>query len=521
MTSTGSRCIRVSFPLGVFLAALIFRLIPVLLARSLTIGLDDMFQYDMLARSLADGNGFRWYASADLEMLKPYVDFDLSSVDYDPVRGVETSFRAPLYPAFLSLIYFLVGSGANRFFAARLAQTFLGAALAPLTYLVSKKISPDNERAAKISAWIVAAYPILLAYPLGLGTENPFFLLLLASFYFLLKTSPNSYLLTPNSPSLSRTPQPAPPSTLHATRNTTISSFIFHFSSFLLAGFFLGLTALTRSVVLPFAALAILWIWFVLKQKRGALLAALALALTISPWIVRNSLLHHKPTGIETSMGYNLYLGYHPQGNGSFVFGPSLDLLTILDDAERDQVGTQKAIEFIRAEPERFLPLAVNRLGFFFGLEKRVLMYFYGNNILGFIPFPLLLTLFLVMLLPFVIVSLSAALGTSLLRWNPQTILLGLLFFAYLLPHVFILSEDRFHLALVPFFAILASLFWTGGWKSLAARWNESRAGKVAVALAVLAALLLLLNWDLELTRDADRIVQLLGPNGNFSNYPY
>ena len=531
MTSTGSRRIRVSFPLGVFCAALVLRLIPVLLARSLGIGLDDMFQYDMLARSLAAGNGFRWYASADLELLKPYVDFDLSTVDYDPARGVETSFRAPLYPAFLSLIYLLVGSGANRFFAARLAQSFLGAALAPLTYLVAKKISPENERAAKISAWVVAAYPILLAYPLGLGTENPFFLLLLASFFFLLKAvQVHTYTGTQvdrytgrQAHTETRRQVDARFKTTELPNYKTTQLHRFHPSSFyfLLSGFFLGLTALTRSVILPFAGLAVLWVWFALKQKRGALLVALALALTIAPWIVRNSFLHHKLTGIETSMGYNLYLGYYPQGNGSFVFGPSLDLLTILDDAERDQVGTQKAIEFLRAQPERFVPLAVNRLGFFFGLEKRVLMYFYGNNIVGFIPFPFLLALFLVMLLPFVIVSLSAALGASLLRWNPPTVLLALLFFAYLLPHVFILAEDRFHLALVPFFAVLASLFWTGGWESLAARWRESRAGKIAVALALLAALLLLVNWGLELSRDADKIFQLLGPNGNFSNYPY
>lgn len=502
----GLRRIRVSFPLGIFCAALLFRLIPVLLARNLGIGLDDMFQYDMLARSLASGNGFRWYAAPDLEMLKPYVDFDLSSVDYDPLRGVETSFRAPLYPAFLSLVYLLVGSGAGRFFAARLAQAFLGAALAPLTYLVAKKLFPENERAAKIAAWVAAAYPILLAYPLGLGTENLFFLLLLSSFFFLLEaiestssTSPASHLSVSN-PYL-------------ASRKSPSSSHL------LLSGLFLGLTALTRSVILPFAALALIFTFYVLRKR--ALIAVLAFTLTISPWIIRNSLLHHKLTGIETSMGYNLYLGYHPQGNGSFVFGPSLDLLTILDDAERDRVGTEKAIEFVRAEPKRFVPLAINRLGFFFGLEKRVLMYFYGNNLVGFIPFPLLLTLFLVILLPFVIVGLSAALGASLLRWKPPTILLALLFFAYITPHVFILSEDRFHLALVPFFAILAANFWTGGWKSLAARWDESRAGKIAVALAIFAALLLLLNWGLELSRDADRIVQLLGPNGNFSNYPY
>jgi hypothetical protein len=43
-------------------------LIPVILLRAgLGIGLDDMFQYDMLARSLVAGNGFRWYAQEDLE----------------------------------------------------------------------------------------------------------------------------------------------------------------------------------------------------------------------------------------------------------------------------------------------------------------------------------------------------------------------------------------------------------------------------------------------------------------------
>ena len=192
----------------------------------------------MLARSLASGNGFRWYAQADLNQLASFVDFDLSTVkDYDPILGVPTSFRAPLYPTFLAIVYFFNGTDFSRFFAARLAQAiFLGAPLAPLTYLVSKKLFPppyqgrraleNSERAARVSAWIVATYPMLLVYPLGLGTENPFFVLLLASSLILLKTINH--------------PTPL---------------------NFLLAGFFLGLTALTRSVILPFAVLAILWAW--------------------------------------------------------------------------------------------------------------------------------------------------------------------------------------------------------------------------------------------------------------------
>ena len=488
-----------SFAFRIYLVALILRLIPVILARGLGIGLDDMFQYDMLARSLAEGNGFRWYAQADMTQLASYVDFDLTSVkDYDPHLGIPTSFRAPLYPTFLAIVYFINGMDFSRFFAARIAQViFLGAPLAPLTYLVAKQLFPGSslddeerrkkkERTARIASWIIAAYPMLLVYPLGLGTENPFFVSLLASFFFL---------------------------SVSVDKPTTIN--------FLLSGLFLGLTALTRSVILPFAGLAILWVWLSLKQRRGAMLIALALTLTITPWIIRNSLLHNKLTGIETSMGYNLHLGYHPQGNGSFIFGPSLELLPILDDAERDKVGTEQAIGFIKSGPERFIPLAVNRLGYFFGLEKRVLMYFYGNNIIGFVPLPLLLTISAILLLPFVFISTSAALGLFALRWKPGHVLLGLLFVSYILPHVFILSEDRFHLALVPYIAILAAQFWDGGLGGLFARWKEGRSGKVLVVFAFSIAIYLLSNWGLELIRDWDKIAQLLGPDGNQSYFPY
>ncbi len=490
-----------SFAFKIYLVALVLRLVPVIAARGLGIGLDDMFQYDMLARSLAQGHGFRWYAEADLAQLASFVDFDLSSVrEYDPLLGVPTSFRAPLYPAFLAIVYFLNGIDFSRFFAARLAQAILlGAPLAPLTYWVAQRLSTFHfspptkvesgkwvERVARLSAWLVAAYPLLLVYPLGLGTENPFFVLLLASCLILLSCIEK-------------------PTTFH----------------FLASGFFLGLTALTRSVILPFAGLAILWVWFSLKQKRGAILVALAFSLTIAPWVIRNSLLHGKLTGIETSMGYNLYLGYHPQGKGSFVFGPSLDLLPILDDAERDEIGTQKAIEFIKAQPERFIPLAFNRLGFFFGLEKRVLMYFYGNNIIGFVPLPLLLTISAVLLLPFVFISTSAALGLSLFRWNPQTCLFALLLIFYTLPHVIILSEDRFHLALVPFIAILAAQFWVSGFQALSDRWHESQTGKILTILSILCVIFLVTNWGIELARDWDKITQLLRPNGNQSYFPY
>ena len=487
-----------SFALRLYVIALVLNSFPVFLACGLGIGLDDMFQYDMLARSLASGNGFRWYAKDDLNQLAQFVNFDLSSVKgSDPARGIATSFRAPLYPTFLAVVYFFNGSGFSRFFAAQACSSRSPwHASRTIDLFRFKEIisSASSWRRIRIEIQFRRTYlclgRCLLSHapdlPLGLGTENPFFILLLTSFFLLLAT-----IDKPTTP------------------------------YFLLSGFFLGLTALTRSVILPFVGLAILWAWFILKQRRGAVVLLLAFALTIAPWVIRNSLLHHQLTGIETSMGYNLYLGYHPQGNGSFVFGPSLDLLTILDDAQRDKIGTQKAIEFIRAQPGRILPLAINRLGFFFGLEKRVLMYFYGNNIIGYIPLPWLLTISGILLLPFVIISISAGFGLAYLRWKPGHILLCLLFIGYILPHVLILSEDRFHLALVPYIAILAAQIWVNGFAPLDVRWYKSGLGKLIVSLALLAVFLLVINWGFELIRDADKIAQLLGPHGNQSYFPY
>src|SRR5512137_1749884 len=115
MTLVGKR--KIAFPLVVFLVALVVRLIPVLLSYNLPIGLDDMFQYDMLARSLVSGNGYRWYAQADLSQIQAFLPIEMPA-DYDP-RGILTSHRGPGFPFFLALVYIVAGTGAHRYFYAR------------------------------------------------------------------------------------------------------------------------------------------------------------------------------------------------------------------------------------------------------------------------------------------------------------------------------------------------------------------------------------------------------------------
>jgi len=472
------------FPLWIFLFAAFLRLVPVILMRDMGIGLDDMFQYDMLARSIVSGEGYRWYAEPDLNLVQAYLPVNFDMEGYDP-RGVLTSFRPPLYPVFLALVYFLTGVDAERFFTARLVQVFLNAALAPLTYFIARRLFPGREKAARTAAWIVVLYPILIIYPLALATENLFFVLVLSAFLVLLKAAEN--------------------------RKTI---------AFIGAGILLGLMALTRSVSLAFAGLACLWAWFILKERKKAVAIFLAVTVVVLPWMVRNSFLHQRLTGIESALGYDLYVGYHPKGTGTFQYGISIDLIPMLDDGKRDEIGQELAWGFIKDDPTRIPSLAIRRLGYFFGLERRAITYFYANNFFGYIPLPLLLTIAAILLLPFVVVSTSAMYGLALTSWRAETTLMGLFILGYLIPHVFIIAEERFHYTLIPFLGILVGLAWTSGLPALRERWTTTR-GRVAILLAVLAVLLLLANWGFELSSNAELLMKLISPQGNQLHLPY
>jgi len=534
--------IRLSFAWRVFLLALAVRLVPVLLTARLGIGLDDMFQYDMLARSLVAGHGYRWYAQPDLDTLRPYINFDLSSVPYDP-QGIPTSYRAPLYPVLLALVYAVSGLQ-WRFFAARLVQAVLGATLAPLTYAIARRVlaltplpSPQawgegpavplsrsvgegpavplsrsvgeglGVRAEHIAAWIVAFYPWLVLYPLGLASENLFFVLLAVAILALLRASDSGAL-----------------------------------RDWALAGIALGLAALTRSIILGFVPFAILiaagFIPASLRRRlglspaassnriRGPLVLIACIAALTLPWIWRNTRLHGHLTFIENNLGNNLYLGYHPKSTGTFQFGISLDLVPILDDAERNRRGLEAAWGFIRADPGRVPYLIVRKLGYFWGLEKRVFIYFYSNNYLGHWSDPLIALALLVLCLPFVLLMPAAILGLTLPARVPQgeasarlrrgTLLLLTLILYFTAVHALILAEDRYHLPLVPLLAVFAAQ----GVVSLTQIRNTGmRAGDRAHlwrrVLATVLIGLLVLNWGLELSRDVPRLAAMFGPNGN------
>ncbi|MBN1913114.1 MAG: glycosyltransferase family 39 protein, partial [Candidatus Omnitrophica bacterium] len=151
----------------------------------------DAQEYDELALNLLAGKGF--------------INFN---------TGKPTAWRVPLYPIFLASIYSVFG---HNYTAVRIVQCLLGAFLCVLIYLIAKEIF--SSRVALIASLTLCFYKpyILYSYFGGPGflfSENLFTFLLAVFVYFITR----SFL-----------PKPG-------------------VSNSIIAGFLLGLMALTRPV---------------------------------------------------------------------------------------------------------------------------------------------------------------------------------------------------------------------------------------------------------------------------------
>ncbi len=484
--------------LTLFLIALVPRLSLALAYLHAPIGLDDMFQYDMLARSLAAGNGYRWYARADAARMLPYLkrEYGLAlSLEQFPEDGLRTTFRAPGYPFFLAALYALFPPG-HRLAAARLAQTLLGAILAPGTALFSLRLG-HSRRAAFVAGGLVALYPILWMYPLGLASENLFLPLVLLSLILL----------------------------LHASHSPRLAAAI-------AAGLSLGASTLTRGALVLFLPAAALWLALAptpepsqtkpSRRLRAARVAALttAASIVLLPWMLRNSLILGRPAFVETSMGYNLFVGYHPLSDGTFQTQAAVLPLSILDDGDRDRWTTAQAALFIRQDPLGALARLPRRLAAFWGLEDRELTYFYANNYFGPIRQPWLTLLYLVLVGPLIALGLSAPWGMALAPDRRSLTLSLMLIGTAMLAYVPILAEPRFHLPLIPVLTAYAAIAWTtpGAFRQMCQRlWHRDP----AALWAACAVALLLVLWAWDFAIDSETLRAVMSPGGNLLRLSY
>ncbi len=229
----------------------------------------------------------------------------------------------------------------------------------------------------------------------------------------------------------------------------------------LAAGGLLGLATLTRGLTLGFLPLVVLWMWVRVGPRRGwralispALLAATA-ALVILPWTGYTSLRYGRLILVDTTGGYNFWLGTQG-GQFSNLREVHQSLLELPDPAARQSYAYLQGLGAIAADPIGFLSDRTTEIGQLlrinYGADERLV----DGFVLGAVSVPHLLGLLLledtlyVLLVPLALMGVFRRKGEPgrgpILLWLGYNLLLAVAFFAI----------GRFRLPLLPFLAIYA-----------------------------------------------------------------
>ena len=207
----------------------------------------DASDYIRHAASIADGHG---YPSSLLE------------------PGSATAFRPPLYPLALAGVHKLGGGWT----AERCLGVLLGVVTVLLVFLIARRLW--GERVALFAGAIAAVFPPLFVFSASLLSENLFLPLTLAALLAALVYRDDRRLRWA-----------------------------------IAAGVLCGLAGLTRTSGLPTVLALALGVWTVRPRlSRAALAAPVALlaatAITVAPWVVRNTIAFDRFVGVSTATGF-------------------------------------------------------------------------------------------------------------------------------------------------------------------------------------------------------------------------
>jgi len=260
----------------------------------------DEREYLSLAASLAAGRGFTYTEPREL--------------------GTSPQFgRAPGYPAFVALFRPDAAAAASPA-SIKAVQSLLGAVAVVLIAAIARRAAGD--RAAAIAAWLAALYPPLAWISGYVLSEALYLPLILACVLWLDRA------------------------------NTSTRA--------ALAGMLVGAAVLVRPGTLVFVPFAALWLVRRGSVIRGAAFA-LAVALVVLPWTVRNLRTHGTLVLVASEGGVTFWTGNHPlaRGEGDLAANPDLKRAEIafrqghsgLSPEALEPLYYQDALRQIRAQP--------------------------------------------------------------------------------------------------------------------------------------------------------------------------
>jgi len=277
-------------------------------------GIHDQVSYDALAHSLLAGRGYsftqNWY---------PFTS-----------ANTPTAHWSFLYPLYLAAVY--SASGFHPL-AARLVQACVsGVLLSLLVYLIGRRAV--NKNTGLIAAALAALYGYFVYYSTALMTETFFIVLVLSSLYLglELKERPTAW-------------------------------------RWIALGLTTGLATLLRQTMLLFVPVLLLWLGWELRGKRVRgwyfAIPVLIIAAMLAPWTLRNARVYDRFLLLNSNAGYALYASVHPHLGTDWrnedIAVPIPAELAGQNEAQLDRALTQRGIEFILADPERYLRLTLDK----------------------------------------------------------------------------------------------------------------------------------------------------------------
>lgn len=374
------------FLILVAIIAFVGRLLYVFTLETTQFYFDDSYQWNQIALNILAGKGLIISPSA-------------------------MAFRMPLYPLFLSGIYYLFGS--QNLLAVRIIQTMLSTLTVVIIYFIAISVFNEDkhaERIGKISAIISVFYPFFVYYSGAILNETLFIFLLSLVIWVLIR------------------------------------------GRFFWAAILLGLSVLCRAEILLFIIFIIIGLFAILKKRdalRVSFIMFLLLCVILSPWVARNYLIFNKFVPLSTMGGYTFYEGNAPENLTGGPFGGKffLKIPEGLDEVEIDEYYRNETIRVIKENPERFIKLCWSKFKRFWNIKLNTDDPRYAslrNNLISIFSFGPILLLFI----PGLIISF----------WNRKNLVFLYLIILYvMLINLTFVSSLRYRLPIEPYLIIFAS----------------------------------------------------------------
>jgi len=279
-------------------------------------GAYDQVSYDALAQSILAGKGFSfptgWY---------PFT-----------AANEPTAHWSYLYSLYVAAVYAIAG---HHPLVARLIQVMLSGLQIWFVYRIGARVF--GEWVGLIAAALTAVYAYFIFFNATLMTQTFYIIAVLAAIDL----------------------------TLALMENPTRRKWI-------LLGITLGIGALLRQTLLIFAPL--LFASIILTRRwqirwRDALIAIVVIGAFILPWTVYNYFTFHDFLLLNSNGGYWFYSSNHPNQGTNFnqSYAASLpDDLKGLGEPAIDRALYRQGLEFIVADPVRFIQLSLSRVDDYF-----------------------------------------------------------------------------------------------------------------------------------------------------------